>query len=72
MSPKDYTPVKAGAGQTFISRMTQGAIDAGMTTDPTIAQLTDTGQAKVLLRHAHARRARARRSAVCTRPARCT
>ncbi|WP_020663340.1 ABC transporter substrate-binding protein [Amycolatopsis benzoatilytica] len=45
---KDYTPVKVGAGQTFISAMQQGSIDAGMTTDPTIAQLTNTGQAKVL------------------------
>ncbi|MGW4482883.1 ABC transporter substrate-binding protein [Amycolatopsis sp. NPDC004368] len=45
---KDYTPVKVGAGQTFISAMQQGSIDAGMTTDPTIAQLTNTGQAKIL------------------------
>ncbi|SEP49675.1 ABC transporter substrate-binding protein [Amycolatopsis saalfeldensis] len=45
---KDYTPVKVGAGQTFISALQQGSIDAGMTTDPTIAQLTNTGQAKVL------------------------
>ncbi|MFI5612501.1 ABC transporter substrate-binding protein [Amycolatopsis sp. NPDC051903] len=45
---KDYTPVKVGAGQTFISALQQGSIDAGMTTDPTIAQLTNTGQAKIL------------------------
>jgi NitT/TauT family transport system substrate-binding protein len=44
----EYTPVKVGAGQTFISGMQQGSIDAGMTTDPTIAQLTDSGQAKIL------------------------
>ncbi|WP_370946133.1 ABC transporter substrate-binding protein [Amycolatopsis sp. cg5] len=43
-----YTPVKVGAGQTFISAINQGSIDAGMTTDPTIAQLTNTGKAKVL------------------------
>jgi NitT/TauT family transport system substrate-binding protein len=48
VSGKDYTPVKVGAGQTFISALKQGSIDAGMTTDPTIAQLTNTGQAKVL------------------------
>jgi len=48
VSPKEYTPVKVGAGQTFISAMNQGSIDAGMTTDPTIAQLTNTGKAKVL------------------------
>src|SRR5438067_799599 len=48
VSSKDYTPVKVGAGQTFISALQQGSIDAGMTTDPTIAQLTKTGKAKVL------------------------
>ncbi|UOZ09265.1 ABC transporter substrate-binding protein [Amycolatopsis sp. WQ 127309] len=48
VSSKDYTPYKAGAGQTFITALNQGTIDAGMTTDPTIAQLTNTGQAKVL------------------------
>src|SRR3954454_9951809 len=45
----DYTSVKAGAGQTFIAAMEQGSIDAGMTTDPTIARLTSTGKGKVLL-----------------------
>ncbi|GAA3537023.1 ABC transporter substrate-binding protein [Amycolatopsis ultiminotia] len=45
---KDYTPVKVGAGQTFISSLQQGQIDGGMTTDPTIAQLTNTKQAKIL------------------------
>jgi NitT/TauT family transport system substrate-binding protein len=45
----DYTGVKAGAGTTFISAMDNGQIDAGMTTDPTVAQLTNTGKAKVML-----------------------
>jgi NitT/TauT family transport system substrate-binding protein len=45
----DYTTVKAGAGQTFIAALTNGGIDAGMTTDPTIAQLTNTGKAKIML-----------------------
>jgi NitT/TauT family transport system substrate-binding protein len=45
----DYTTVKAGAGQTFIAAMTNGGIDAGMTTDPTAAQLTSTGKGKILL-----------------------
>ncbi|TYB41805.1 ABC transporter substrate-binding protein [Actinomadura chibensis] len=45
----DYTTVKAGAGQTFISTMDNGGIDAGMTTDPTIAKLVGTGKAKVLV-----------------------
>jgi len=44
-----YTRVKAGAGATFISALENGGIDAGMTTDPTIAKLTTTGKAKVLL-----------------------
>jgi NitT/TauT family transport system substrate-binding protein len=45
----DYTTVKAGAGTTFISALKQGAIDAGMTTDPTVARLVSTGAAKVLV-----------------------
>jgi len=45
----DYTTVKAGAGQTFIAAIDNGGIDAGMTTDPTAAQLISTGKAKILL-----------------------
>jgi NitT/TauT family transport system substrate-binding protein len=44
-----YTTVKAGAGATFIAAIDNGAIDAGMTTDPTIAKLTSTGKAQVLI-----------------------
>lgn len=44
-----YTTVQAGADATFIGAMKSGGIDAGMTTDPTIAQLTKTGEASVLL-----------------------
>jgi NitT/TauT family transport system substrate-binding protein len=44
-----YTIVKAGAGATFIAAIDAGAIDAGMTTDPTIAKLTSTGKAKVMI-----------------------
>jgi NitT/TauT family transport system substrate-binding protein len=44
-----YTTVKAGAGQTFIAALANGGIDAGMTTDPTVAQLTNTGKAKIML-----------------------
>lgn len=44
-----YTTVKAGADATFIASMKSGGIDAGMTTDPTVAQLTKTGVGKVLL-----------------------
>jgi NitT/TauT family transport system substrate-binding protein len=45
----DYTTVKAGAGDTFIAALKQGAISAGMTTDPTVARLLDSGEAKVLV-----------------------
>lgn len=44
----EYTPVKVGAGQTFISSLNNGSIDAGMTTDPTVAQLLQTGEGKIL------------------------
>ncbi len=49
MTTADYTTVKAGAGQTFIAAMEKGGIDAGMTTDPTVAQLVSSGKGKVLL-----------------------
>jgi NitT/TauT family transport system substrate-binding protein len=49
VKPSDYTTVKAGAGQTFVAAIEQGSIDAGMTTDPTIARLTTSGKGKVLL-----------------------
>jgi NitT/TauT family transport system substrate-binding protein len=45
----DYTTVKAGAGDTFIAALNQGAIDAGMTTDPTVARLVQSGDGKVLV-----------------------
>ncbi|WP_394828807.1 ABC transporter substrate-binding protein [Pendulispora albinea] len=49
ISSADYTGVKAGAGSTFIAAIDQGSIDAGMTTDPTVAQLLRAGKAKVLV-----------------------
>lgn len=49
VTPADYTTVKAGAGETFIAALNQGAIDGGMTTDPTVARLLESGQAKVLV-----------------------
>lgn len=45
----EFTPVAVGAGPTFISAMQKGAIDAGMTTDPTVATLLDKKAGKVLL-----------------------
>jgi NitT/TauT family transport system substrate-binding protein len=49
VNKSDYTTVKAGAGQTFIAAIGNGGIDAGMTTDPTAAQLISTGKAQVML-----------------------
>lgn len=49
LSPADVTPVPVGAGQTFIAAMQQDAIQAGMTTEPTISRLLKTGEAKVLV-----------------------
>ncbi|WP_330348088.1 ABC transporter substrate-binding protein [Streptomyces sp. NBC_00582] len=45
----DFTPVAVGAGPTFISALEKGAIDAGMTTDPTVANILDKKAGKVLL-----------------------
>lgn len=41
--------VAVGAGDTFIAAMQQGRIDAGMTTEPTISRLVQTGAGKVLV-----------------------
>ncbi|WP_412538224.1 ABC transporter substrate-binding protein [Longispora sp. K20-0274] len=49
VDPANYTTVKAGAGSTFLAAIDNGGIDAGMTTDPTIAKLTSTGKAKVFV-----------------------
>ncbi|WP_458688975.1 ABC transporter substrate-binding protein [Nocardia tengchongensis] len=45
----DYTRVKVGAGQTFIAGMNHNGIDAGMTTDPTVAKMVTSGDAQVLV-----------------------
>lgn len=45
----DYSTVKAGADSTFIGAMNSGGINAGMTTDPTVARLVSSGQGSVLL-----------------------
>ena len=49
LNTADYNRVKVGAGQTFIAGMNHDGIDAGMTTDPTVAQMVNAGQAKVLV-----------------------
>ncbi|MFI9407725.1 ABC transporter substrate-binding protein [Nocardia sp. NPDC052316] len=49
MTTADYTRVRAGAGQTFIAGMNHNGIDAGMTTDPTVAQMVNSGEAEILV-----------------------
>ena len=46
---KDFSLLPVGAGATFIAAMQQKRIDAGMTTEPTVAQMLKTGDAKVLV-----------------------
>ncbi|HLI11302.1 MAG TPA: ABC transporter substrate-binding protein [Alphaproteobacteria bacterium] len=45
----EFTSLPVGAGNSFIAAMKQGKIDAGMTTDPTVARLLATGEAKILI-----------------------
>jgi NitT/TauT family transport system substrate-binding protein len=45
----DVTSVPVGAGTTFIAAMQQDKIQAGMTTEPTISRLLNSGEAKVLV-----------------------
>ncbi|TQJ90513.1 ABC transporter substrate-binding protein [Streptomyces sp. SLBN-31] len=45
----DFAPVAVGAGPTFIAALQKGAIDGGMTTDPTVATILDKKAGKVLL-----------------------
>src|SRR5690348_10690622 len=45
----EFTPVAVGAGPTFISALQKGAIDGGMTTDPTVATVLQKGLGKVLI-----------------------
>ncbi|MBS0291483.1 MAG: ABC transporter substrate-binding protein [Proteobacteria bacterium] len=46
---KDYSLLPVGAGNSFIAAMQQDRIQAGMTTDPTAAQMLKSGQAQVLV-----------------------
>ncbi|MFD7735092.1 ABC transporter substrate-binding protein [Kitasatospora phosalacinea] len=39
VSVSEFSPIAVGAGQTFIAALQQGSIDAGMTTDPTVANI---------------------------------
>jgi len=45
----EFSVLPVGAGNTFITAMQQGRIDAGITTEPTISRLIKTGEASVLV-----------------------
>lgn len=45
----EFNALPVGAGEKFISALKQGKINAGMTTEPTISQLTATGDASILI-----------------------
>ncbi|MFF3449963.1 ABC transporter substrate-binding protein [Streptomyces sp. NPDC002667] len=45
----EFTPVAVGAGPTFVSALQKGAIDGGMTTDPTVATVMEKNLGKVLI-----------------------
>ncbi len=45
----EFSPVAVGAGPTFIAALQQGSIDAGMTTDPTVANVLKKNLGKVLV-----------------------
>lgn len=49
LKPGEYSLLPVGAGNTFIAAVKQDAIQAGMTTEPTISQMLKTGDAKVLV-----------------------
>lgn len=45
----EFTTLPVGAGSTFIAAMSQGKIDAGMTTEPTVSRLVSSGAAQILV-----------------------
>lgn len=49
LKPTEYKLIPVGAGESFISAMTKGEIDAGMTTDPTITTLLSAKAAAVVV-----------------------
>jgi NitT/TauT family transport system substrate-binding protein len=44
----DFKTIPVGSGQTFVAALTQGKIDAGMTTEPTVTRLLSGGSATIL------------------------
>jgi NitT/TauT family transport system substrate-binding protein len=44
----EFKTIPVGGGTTFVEAMTQGKIDAGMTTEPTVTKLLSEGSASIL------------------------
>ena len=49
LKPGDFTPVPVGAGDSLIAAMRQDQIQAAMTTEPTVARMLATGDARILV-----------------------
>jgi NitT/TauT family transport system substrate-binding protein len=49
VQPSDFTRLPVGAGATFIAAFQHGQIDGGITSQPTIATLVSSGQARILV-----------------------
>ncbi len=49
VKPSQFTRLPVGAGATFIAALQHGQIDGGITSQPTIQTLVDSGQAKILV-----------------------
>jgi NitT/TauT family transport system substrate-binding protein len=49
VASSEFSVLPVGAGNTFITAMQQGRIDAGITTEPTISRLIKTGDASILV-----------------------
>lgn len=49
VQPSQFTRLPVGAGSTFIASLQHGQIDGGITSQPTISTLVNSGQAKVII-----------------------
>src|SRR5438067_5856308 len=49
VQPSQFTRLPVGAGSTFIAAFQHGQIDGGITSQPTIATLVSSGQARILV-----------------------
>jgi len=49
VTTQNYSTLPVGAGNSFIAAIQQHRIDAGMTTEPTVSRLLETGDASVMI-----------------------